>query len=61
MALTLDLYVTGEALARQRIQREHPGLAATEVEARLLTWLATRPGAEIGDAAGRRISWPPAR
>ena len=61
MRLTLDLYATGEALMRQRICRENPGLSPAEIEARLAAWLQTRPGAEHGDAEGRPATWPRTR
>jgi len=61
MRLTLDLYATGEALMRQRICRENPGLSPAEIEARLVAWLQTRPGAEQGDAQGRPGTWPRTR
>jgi hypothetical protein len=32
-----------------------------EIEALLVTWLETRPGADDGDGWGRAISWPPSR
>ena len=56
--LALDLFATGEALVRQRICREHPDLNQAEVEARLVAWLESRPGAECGDADGRLVRWP---
>jgi hypothetical protein len=56
--LALDLFATGEALVRQRICREHPDLSQVEVEARLVAWLESRPGAEHGDADGRPVQWP---
>jgi hypothetical protein len=56
--LALDLYATGEAVMRHRIRRQHPDLDDAEVEARLVAWLQTRPGAEHGDAAGRPVAWP---
>ena len=56
--LALDLFATGEALVRQRICREHPDLTQVEVEARLVAWLESRPGAERGDADGRPAQWP---
>ena len=58
MRLAFDMYATGEALMRQRIRREHPDLSPAEVEARLVAWLQTRPGAEHGDAEGRPGTWP---
>jgi hypothetical protein len=61
MRLTFDLYATGEALMRQRICRENPGLSPAEVDARLAAWLQTRPDAEHGDAEGRPGTWPRTR
>jgi hypothetical protein len=58
MRLALDMYATGEALMRQRIQREHPDLTPAEVEARIVAWLQNRPGAENGDAEGSPGTWP---
>jgi hypothetical protein len=55
--LALDLFATAEALVRQRICREHPDLGPVEVEARLVAWLESRPGAERGDADGRLVRW----
>jgi hypothetical protein len=56
--VALDLYATGEAVMRHRIRRQNPDLDEAEVEARLVAWLQTRPGAEHGDAAGRPAPWP---
>jgi hypothetical protein len=56
--LALDLYAVGEALVRQRICRDHPDLDPVEVEACLVAWLESRPGAEWGDADGRPAQWP---
>ena len=61
MRLTFDLYATGEALMRQRICRENPGLSPADIEARLVAWLQTRPGAEHGDAEGQPGIWPRTR
>jgi hypothetical protein len=61
MRLAFDLYATGEALMRQRICRENPKLFPAEIEARLVAWLQTRPGAEHGDAEGRPGTWPRTR
>ncbi|MBI3181694.1 MAG: hypothetical protein HYZ28_06090 [Myxococcales bacterium] len=57
----LELYALGEALLRQRIRREKPGVRDEDVEAEVSRWRQTRPGAERGDAAGRSIRWPPPR
>jgi hypothetical protein len=58
LQLAFDLFRTGEDMMREKLRREHPGLSAREVEARLVAWLHTRPGAEYGDAAGRPVPWP---
>jgi hypothetical protein len=51
----------GESMRRAQLHREHPGATDEEIEALLVTWLETRPGAECGDGWGRSISWPPSR
>lgn len=58
LRLALDIFATGEALMRQKLQREHPGATDPEIEARLTAWLQERPGAEAGDAVGRPVAWP---
>jgi hypothetical protein len=58
LRLALELYEAGEAMMRQRLRREHPHLSEREIEARLMAWLMERPGAELGDAAGRLAPWP---
>ena len=58
---TFDLCELGESIRRAQLRREHPGATDEEIEALLIAWLQTRPGAEHGDAWGRPISWPPAR
>jgi hypothetical protein len=56
--LALELYETGEAMMRQRLLRENPGLSPEAVEEKLVEWLRTRPGARHGDASGRPGIWP---
>jgi hypothetical protein len=56
--MALELFETGVEMMRQKIRRAHPGLDDREVEARLTSWLRERPGAEFGDAIGRRAAWP---
>jgi hypothetical protein len=56
--LALELYAAGEALMRQRLRRILPDADEDAIEQRILSWLAHRPGAEAGDAAGRRGTWP---
>jgi len=55
----LDLCEMGESMRRAQLRRERPGATAEEIEDLLVAWLATRPGAEHGDAWGRPIAWPP--
>jgi hypothetical protein len=57
----LDLCALGEAVRLAQLRREHPDATDAEIEAMLVAWLRTRPGAEHGDAWGRPISWPPTR
>jgi hypothetical protein len=57
-ALALDLYETGEAMLRQRLRREDPSATDDDLERAIEAWLGQRPGAEMGDAAGRGGTWP---
>jgi hypothetical protein len=54
----LELFETGEAIMRQNLRRRFPNASAEEIERRLIAWLQTRPGAELGDvpAKGHRVS-----
>jgi hypothetical protein len=56
-----DLCSLGESMRRAQLRREHPDATDEELEALLVAWLETRPGAEHGDGWGRSISWPPSR
>ena len=56
--VALDLFVTGEAIIRQRIRRQNPELDEAGVTARVRAWLQTRHGAQHGDGIGRPVSWP---
>ena len=56
-----DLCELGESMRRAQLRREHPDATDEEIEALLVAWLETRPGAEHGDGWGRAISWPPSR
>jgi hypothetical protein len=53
LSLALDLFESGVDIMRQNLRRRHPTDTPDEIEARIETWLRTRPGAEQGDAAGR--------
>ena len=57
LRLALDMFATGEALARQRMRRLHPERTAGEIEAQIGAWLRERPGAEHGDGEGRSVEW----
>ena len=56
-----DLCELGESVRRAQLRREHPDATDDEIEALLIAWLETRPGAEHGDACGRPITWPSSR
>ncbi len=51
--MALDLFDTGVELKRQNLRRQYPKETADQIEARVLVWLRTRPGAEHGDGVGR--------
>lgn len=57
LRLALDLFATGEDLARQRLRRLHPEWTASEIEVGIGAWLRERPGAEDGDGEGRPRAW----
>jgi hypothetical protein len=61
LRIAFDLCEMGESMRCAQLRREHPGATADEIEALLVAWLWTRPGAEHGDGWGRPISWPPSR
>jgi hypothetical protein len=54
----LEMFETGVQMMRQNLRRDHPTLGDAEIEARVTAWLRERPGAEFGDAVGRRVPWP---
>ncbi len=58
LRLALELFEAGLEMMRQKLRRDHRDLADHEIEARLAAWLRERPGAEFGDAVGRRVTWP---
>lgn len=57
LRLALDLFATGEGLARQRMRRLHPEWTAGEIDEQIAAWLRQRPGAETGDGEGRPVAW----
>ena len=58
LRVALELFETGVQMKRQTLRLDHPDLTADEIEARVAAWLRERPGAEFGDAVGRRLTWP---
>ncbi len=58
LVLAFELLDFAEAMLRQRLRRESPGIDDEEVEDRVAAWYAERPGAEIGDAPGLPGVWP---
>lgn len=52
MRTTFDLFDLALKMQRQNLLRRHPGADEGEIDRRLAEWLRTRPGAELGDAAG---------
>jgi hypothetical protein len=47
------MYDFGERMQRARLRRVHPDASDEEINAAVETWLVSRPGAPLGDAAGR--------
>ncbi len=43
----------GEEALRRRLARKRPGISDVEIEAAVAAWYRERPGAELGDSAGR--------
>ena len=58
LRVALELFETGVEMKRQKLRCDHPELTEDEIEARVAAWLHERPGAEFGDAIGRRVTWP---
>ena len=57
LRLALDLFATGEGLARQRMRRLHPEWTPGQIDEQITVWLRERPGAESGDGEGRPVAW----
>jgi len=57
LRLALDMFETGEGLARERLRRVHPDWTEREIDEQIGTWLRERPGAEYGDGEGRPVEW----
>jgi hypothetical protein len=58
LRLALDLFDAGVDMMRQTLRRRFPEASDAEIERRIDAWLHERPGAEDGDAPGRRVAWP---
>ena len=58
LRLALELAAVADAMRAQRFRRENPGLDEEAIEALMEAWRGIRPGAEAGDAPGRRVPWP---
>jgi hypothetical protein len=58
LRITLDLHDLGVQMMRQNLHRRYPKAGAKEIEAKLLEWLRTRPGAEHGDGVGNPRELP---
>jgi len=54
----LEMFGLGESMMRQKLRRTFPDSSELEIEAKIQAWLRERPGAEHGDAPGRRRVFP---
>ncbi len=54
----LEMFGLGESMMRQKLRRTYPAASELEIEAKILAWLSKRPGAEHGDAPGKRRDLP---
>ena len=53
LRIALDLHDFGVKLKRQNLRHRFPDSTDQDIEAKLLEWLHTRPGAEHGDGIGK--------
>jgi Rv0078B-related antitoxin len=58
LRIALDLADLAERMMLQKLRRQHPEATESELDARLQSWMRTRPGAEHGDCVGRPVAWP---
>jgi hypothetical protein len=58
LRIACELADTARELKRAQLRARNPDAAETEIEAALADWLATRPGAELGDGVGSPRYWP---
>ena len=54
LRITLELAEVGYEMMRENLRRRHPEASDDEIQRLLTDWLHERPGAEHGDAVGRR-------
>jgi hypothetical protein len=54
LRIAFDLHETGRRMYLQTLKRKHRGLSDEQLEAELLKWLLSPPGAENGDFPGPR-------
>ncbi|MFZ5469763.1 MAG: hypothetical protein ACOZIN_10030 [Myxococcota bacterium] len=57
LRIALELFEAGVDMMRQNLRRRFPTESDAQIEGRLSAWLRERPGAEYGDAEGRRVDW----
>lgn len=55
---TCALADAARALKRAQLRLDHPAMGDDWVEAQLVSWIQSRPGAEHGDGVGRPARWP---
>jgi hypothetical protein len=58
LLLALEMADTGIEMMRATLRRRHPAADDATISRLLGDWLRERPGAEDGDANGRRVQWP---
>ena len=58
LQIALQLAGLAEQMMERNLRRADSEATDEQIEARLLEWLRTRPGAEHGDAYGRPVPWP---
>ena len=58
LEIALDLADLAVEMYEMKVRREEPALTAEQLAARVAAWRRSRPGAEDGDGAGRRVAWP---
>jgi hypothetical protein len=61
LEMALEMFEDGVLIMRENLARRYPDASADEIEARLASWLAERPGAELGDGDGVPGRWPRSR